>query len=181
MKNRRQFRLKTCLKTYNILKIVINAGIFYEVNINQWIECKQQLWFCLILVSSKWMGRTIQFTIWRYWLQSQFCCRKGLLANHTIDNIAWLFYLQMTRTFWLYYIAKLVELVETVFLVLQKKTDQITKIHIYHHILMPSVSLYILKYFAGLSIKSLFRSCKLIQFNICRRKFDLICIFKLWC
>ncbi|CAO1410406.1 unnamed protein product [Diamesa hyperborea] len=58
----------------------------------------------------------------------------------------------MTRTFWLYYIAKLVELVETVFLVLQKKTDQITKIHIYHHILMPSVSLYILKYFAGGSL-----------------------------
>ncbi|CAO1380041.1 unnamed protein product [Diamesa serratosioi] len=59
---------------------------------------------------------------------------------------------RMTRTFWLYYIAKLVELVETLFLVLQKKNDQITCVHIYHHVLMPTVSLFILKYNAGGSL-----------------------------
>ena len=134
----------------------------------------------MILVPSKWMGRTIQLTIWRYRLRSRSCCREGMLEHHTMDNISWFFYLQMTRTLWLYYIAKLVELLETVFLVLQKKTDQITKMHIYQHVLMPTLSLYIVKYFAGLCTKFQLQFCKLIQF-ICRRKFNLICIFKLWC
>ncbi|BET02505.1 elongation of very long chain fatty acids protein [Nesidiocoris tenuis] len=38
---------------------------------------------------------------------------------------------------WLYYITKFVELLDTIFFVLRKKNDQISKLHVYHHSIMP--------------------------------------------
>ncbi|XP_076462049.1 very long chain fatty acid elongase 7-like [Babylonia areolata] len=44
--------------------------------------------------------------------------------------------LRMARVCWLYYISKYVELADTVFFILRKKTRQITFLHVYHHATM---------------------------------------------
>lgn len=55
----------------------------------------------------------------------------------------------MAKAVWLYYIAKLTELLDTVFFVLRKKDRQISFLHMYHHTLMPICAFIGLKYFAG--------------------------------
>jgi hypothetical protein len=55
----------------------------------------------------------------------------------------------MARAVWLYYMAKVVELLDTVFFVLRKKTSQVSFLHVYHHSLMPVCAFVGVKYFAG--------------------------------
>ncbi|GJQ75481.1 hypothetical protein Trydic_g17568 [Trypoxylus dichotomus] len=45
--------------------------------------------------------------------------------------------MRMANAVWWYYIAKLTELLDTVFFVLRKKNNQITFLHVYHHFMMP--------------------------------------------
>uniref|UniRef100_A0A1I8NPT3 Elongation of very long chain fatty acids protein n=1 Tax=Stomoxys calcitrans TaxID=35570 RepID=A0A1I8NPT3_STOCA len=45
--------------------------------------------------------------------------------------------LRMARAVWLFYIAKITELLDTVFFVLRKKDRQISTLHLYHHTIMP--------------------------------------------
>ncbi|XP_072108677.1 elongation of very long chain fatty acids protein 7a isoform X2 [Mobula birostris] len=44
--------------------------------------------------------------------------------------------LRMAWTCWLFYISKLIELLDTVFFVLRKKSGQVTFLHVYHHTIM---------------------------------------------
>ncbi|XP_070195650.1 very long chain fatty acid elongase 4-like [Littorina saxatilis] len=44
--------------------------------------------------------------------------------------------LRMARVCWLYYISKYIELADTVFFILRKKSGQITFLHVYHHATM---------------------------------------------
>lgn len=55
----------------------------------------------------------------------------------------------MARAVWLYYIAKIIELLDTVFFVLRKKNSQVSFLHLYHHTLMPLCSFVGVKYLAG--------------------------------
>ncbi|XP_073837901.1 very long chain fatty acid elongase AAEL008004-like [Musca autumnalis] len=57
--------------------------------------------------------------------------------------------MRMARAVYLYYIAKLTELLDTVFFVLRKKDRQVTFLHLYHHTFMPIFSIYGVQYFAG--------------------------------
>lgn len=57
--------------------------------------------------------------------------------------------MRMARAVWLYYIAKITELLDTVFFVLRKKDRQISFLHMYHHTLMPVCAFIGVKYFAG--------------------------------
>ncbi|XP_068152942.1 very long chain fatty acid elongase AAEL008004 [Drosophila tropicalis] len=57
--------------------------------------------------------------------------------------------MRMARAVWLYYIAKITELLDTVFFVLRKKQRQISFLHLYHHTLMPVCAFIGVKYFAG--------------------------------
>ncbi|CAK9831892.1 Elongation of very long chain fatty acids protein [Anthophora retusa] len=45
--------------------------------------------------------------------------------------------MRMARAVHLYYMSKLIELLDTVFFVLRKKNRQISTLHVYHHTLMP--------------------------------------------
>lgn len=56
----------------------------------------------------------------------------------------------MARAVWLYYIAKLTELLDTVFFVLRKKERQVSFLHLYHHTMMPICAFIGVKYFAGM-------------------------------
>ncbi|KAL7016251.1 hypothetical protein ACKWTF_009976 [Chironomus riparius] len=57
--------------------------------------------------------------------------------------------IRMARAVWLYYMAKIVELLDTVFFVLRKKQSQVSFLHVYHHTLMPFCAFIGVKYFAG--------------------------------
>ncbi|CAB3228030.1 unnamed protein product [Arctia plantaginis] len=50
---------------------------------------------------------------------------------------------------WFYYIAKISELLDTVFFVLRKKLNQVSFLHVYHHTLMVLVIWFGVKYYAG--------------------------------
>jgi hypothetical protein len=56
---------------------------------------------------------------------------------------------QMARAVWIYYMAKIIELLDTVFFVLRKKTSQVSFLHVYHHTLMPICAFIGVKYLAG--------------------------------
>ncbi|KAJ8954320.1 hypothetical protein NQ318_005907 [Aromia moschata] len=57
--------------------------------------------------------------------------------------------LRVARGVYIYFLAKISELLDTVFFVLRKKDNQITFLHIYHHTVMPMVSWGATKYFPG--------------------------------
>ncbi|KAI9584430.1 elongation of very long chain fatty acids protein [Glossina fuscipes] len=66
-------------------------------------------------------------------------------VSYTTDPRA----MRMARAVWLYYIAKLTELLDTVFFVLRKKERQVSFLHLYHHTMMPICAFIGVKYFAG--------------------------------
>lgn len=66
-------------------------------------------------------------------------------VDYTTNSTA----LRMARAVWLYYMAKIVELLDTVFFVLRKKQSQVSFLHVYHHTLMPVCAFIGLKFFAG--------------------------------
>ncbi|XP_058054557.1 elongation of very long chain fatty acids protein 7 [Anopheles bellator] len=57
--------------------------------------------------------------------------------------------MRMARAVWMYYMCKVVELLDTVFFVLRKKQNQVSFLHVYHHTLMPICGFIGVKYFAG--------------------------------
>ena len=56
---------------------------------------------------------------------------------------------QEARGCYVYFIAKLTELLDTVFFVLRKKDNQVSFLHLYHHTVMPMISWGCTKYFPG--------------------------------
>ncbi|XP_065341293.1 very long chain fatty acid elongase 7-like [Cloeon dipterum] len=48
--------------------------------------------------------------------------------------------MRMARAVWLYFICKLVDLLDTVFFVLRKKNNQVSFLHLYHHVSMVGIS-----------------------------------------
>ncbi|XP_076618224.1 very long chain fatty acid elongase AAEL008004-like isoform X2 [Colletes latitarsis] len=57
--------------------------------------------------------------------------------------------LRVARGVYVYFLAKISELLDTVFFVLRKKDSQITFLHLYHHTVMPMVSWGATKYYPG--------------------------------
>ncbi|XP_047992102.1 elongation of very long chain fatty acids protein 7-like isoform X1 [Leguminivora glycinivorella] len=52
----------------------------------------------------------------------------------------------MMRGVWIYFVAKITELLDTVFFVLRKKMNQVSFLHVYHHSLMVIATWFALKY-----------------------------------
>ncbi|XP_067008076.1 very long chain fatty acid elongase 7 [Anabrus simplex] len=57
--------------------------------------------------------------------------------------------LRMARAVWLYYMCKLIELLDTVFFVLRKKNNQVTGLHVWHHTLMPVTGWIAIRFLPG--------------------------------
>lgn len=75
------------------------------------------------------------------WLFS-FGCRFNPVRDRAIGEI-------VVRSAYWYTIAKLLDLLDTVFFVLRKKSNQITFLHIYHHTLTFTTSWIYVKYIPG--------------------------------
>ena len=58
--------------------------------------------------------------------RSTWCCSQNKIDYHSI--------LELCTTTWYFMILRLIELLETVIFVLRKKQNQITVLHVYHHI-----------------------------------------------
>ncbi|KAJ7988177.1 hypothetical protein DPEC_G00320900 [Dallia pectoralis] len=56
---------------------------------------------------------------------------------------------RMAWTCWLYYISKFIEMLDTIFFVLRKKTSQVTFLHVFHHSIMPFTWWFGVKFSAG--------------------------------
>lgn len=56
---------------------------------------------------------------------------------------------QVARGVYIYFLAKMTELLDTVFFVIRKKERQITFLHMYHHTVMPMISWGATKYYPG--------------------------------
>ncbi|KAJ0180130.1 hypothetical protein K1T71_004721 [Dendrolimus kikuchii] len=57
--------------------------------------------------------------------------------------------LRVARGVYIYFLAKMSELLDTVFFVIRKKERQITFLHMYHHTVMPMISWGVTKYYPG--------------------------------
>ncbi|CAG9860521.1 unnamed protein product [Phyllotreta striolata] len=89
------------------------------------------------------LKRTIQVYNFLQVLISAYLFYEGVVGGWTDYNLACQPVvtgekgLRMARAVWLYFICKLVELLDTVFFVLRKKFNQVSYLHLYHHTLMP--------------------------------------------
>lgn len=54
------------------------------------------------------------------------------LVDYSIDPLA----LRMANAMWWFFISKAIELLDTIFIILRKKSDQISFLHVYHHCTM---------------------------------------------
>ncbi|KOB51911.1 Elongation of very long chain fatty acids protein, partial [Operophtera brumata] len=57
--------------------------------------------------------------------------------------------MRVARGVYIYFLAKISELLDTVFFVIRKKERQITFLHLYHHTVMPMISWGATKYYPG--------------------------------
>uniref|UniRef100_A0A2L2Y3L6 Elongation of very long chain fatty acids protein n=1 Tax=Parasteatoda tepidariorum TaxID=114398 RepID=A0A2L2Y3L6_PARTP len=56
---------------------------------------------------------------------------------------------KMLEAFYVYYISKFIEFLDTIFFVLRKKNSQITFLHLFHHAIMPITTWHFVKYGCG--------------------------------
>ncbi|EEB10552.1 elongation of very long chain fatty acids protein, putative [Pediculus humanus corporis] len=78
------------------------------------------------------------------WLRDDFSFRcQPVIFEYTEPAM------REARGVYVYFIAKLTELLDTVFFVLRKKHNQISFLHMYHHTVMPMVSWGCVKYYPG--------------------------------
>nr|CAD7398518.1 unnamed protein product [Timema cristinae] len=76
---------------------------------------------------------------------------KKIIAAYNIFQVvanAYLFY-GLAGMVWKIYILKIVDLLDTIFFVLRKKSNQVTFLHMYHHVSTIALSLLGAKYFPG--------------------------------
>ncbi|XP_055694546.1 elongation of very long chain fatty acids protein 4-like [Lutzomyia longipalpis] len=69
-----------------------------------------------------------------------FCSPKIQIAND--PNVY-----RLATAIWLYYITKYIEMLDSLFFVLRKKTNQLSFLHVYHHTTMVGYSLLIVKWY----------------------------------
>ncbi|EZA48151.1 Elongation of very long chain fatty acids protein [Ooceraea biroi] len=119
MKKRQPFKLDRILQIYNILQIMISLFIFAEFS--NYLFQAVRIWF---------------FTHY------SFICQPVDYSN-TPEAI------RITRDVWLYFMNKLFDLLDTVFFVLKKKQNQMSFLHIYHHVGIVICAWFTVKYLPG--------------------------------
>ncbi|CAH1395683.1 unnamed protein product [Nezara viridula] len=95
-------------------------------------------------------GIQVYVSVWLFWEGIDMAWRYKF--NFVCEPVDWSENeesMRVARGFYLFYLAKISELADTVFFVLRKKYNQITFLHLYHHTGMPLISWSAVKYFPG--------------------------------
>uniref|UniRef100_T1GSR3 Elongation of very long chain fatty acids protein n=1 Tax=Megaselia scalaris TaxID=36166 RepID=T1GSR3_MEGSC len=131
MRDRKPFELKTTMIVYNIFQVVLSYVLFHEGYHGGWGFGKHQYSYTCQPVTYGTDSTSMRFALKKFIL-----CRK-------------LYHPENGQSSLVVYIAKITELLDTVFFVLRKKDRQISFLHMYHHTLMPVCAFIGVKYFAG--------------------------------
>lgn len=150
MRDRKPFQLKHVMICYNALQVVL---CFYIVSmVRYWLMQKGRK-MTLTMIDFLQM-RLVEDPF--KWLFS-FGCRYTPGRDRYLAVLVW-------QGSYLYMIAKLLDLLDTIFFVLRKKDSQISFLHIYHHTVTFTFSWYYLKYLPGKEFFYLFKSTIKLNF-----------------
>lgn len=122
MRNRPAFRLRTLINCYNLLQIVWNSYVAYYVSLLPHVGI--QCYFIIV---------NLPYTQIFYWTLAQgdisLSCQSSVIDGSQRQR-------HIAIATYLYFMAKVIDLMDTLFFVLAKKNDHVTFLHIYHHALM---------------------------------------------
>lgn len=162
MANRKPYKLEKLLIIYNFIQVLVSCYLFFEVNkllfydyiYNRKIKCVL-FWKKKIAGHGRGLVNTIQLAM----SASRFFRIQGSNAGKRVYNTAivqtvlkinnYFCLNQEARGVYIYFLAKISELLDTVFFVLRKKDRQISFLHLYHHTVMPMISWGATKYYPG--------------------------------
>lgn len=128
MEKRRPYNIERILLIYNAIQVMANSGIFVYVSIIEEFHI------------SNWDGNCGEFgeniLIWFQVLYqlSVFSEREINFWCEEIDFSDSFLGIRSAQTSYCYYLVKLLDLLDTVFFVLRKRTRQISFLHVYHHV-----------------------------------------------
>lgn len=141
MKNRKPYNLKTFIQWYNIFQIIANAYLVQQNISAGWFS--EISVFCEMPDYSYKPGpvKVKYILISPSLLPSN--TRYNYIHINSCNSLA-----QIAYTMWLTTMLKLIDLAETVVFVLRKKQEQISFLHVYHHVSTILLLWFMTKYYA---------------------------------
>lgn len=146
MEKRKPYNLKGLLAVYNLVQVFACAFLIHGVSnrINYCLFNSLQKKNVILLFSINNLTIFFSFKILKTdnsFLQFWKC--------HSVDYRSEPKALTILTYTYLTFLLKLVELVETVFFVLRKKNNQVSKLHVYHHVSTATLGWIMVKYNGG--------------------------------
>ncbi|KAJ4442275.1 hypothetical protein ANN_12142, partial [Periplaneta americana] len=162
MQHRKPYDLTNTLILYNMLQVFVSVYLFYEIPIIG-VTLSRVKNFTVAISAQHAKIEETRLSIFRMPSKQLIYC-KCLFLYQGLDA-AWLRKyswqcqpvdfsnspeaMRVARGVYIYFLAKISELLDTVFFVLRKKEKQITFLHMYHHTVMPMISWGCTKYYPG--------------------------------
>lgn len=137
-----------CVVYYRIIRY---EGLEFMKNRNPW----NMLFF--VRFYNAFQVVACSFFIWKFY-QLGFSLKSAFTSCNNFDSR---FYQEVVNTFWWFMLLRLSEFVETIMFVLRKKNNQISTLHIFHHVAVVSISYLFFKYafhmviFTGVMVNSM--------------------------
>lgn len=128
MSDRQPYSLKSVLIAYNFGLVLLNLWIFIDGGRFGWFG--HYSWTCATCDktdSRENLGVSLRFLSCHF--QTNASCTHLLLYS--------LLFYKMANICWWFFFSKFIELFDTVFFILRKKTNQISTLHVVHHALLP--------------------------------------------
>ncbi|XP_072744134.1 very long chain fatty acid elongase 4-like [Anoplolepis gracilipes] len=98
MKNRQPYSLKTFIKLYNIIQIVLNAWLVYD------------------------------------YIDAELFTNTSLMCPVVLDYSYNYTTMRLRNWLWYFFLLKILDYVETGVFILRKKNNQVSRLHLYHHV-----------------------------------------------
>jgi hypothetical protein len=118
MRHREAFHIPTViLFTYNMALVVLSAYIVEEVNIL--IKNFLYLFICFLY----------KVVVGVYRSQYNVFCQRMIVSYDKNE-------MKITNALWYYYFSKVIEFLDTIFMIVRKRYTQITFLHVFHHATM---------------------------------------------
>jgi elongation of very long chain fatty acids protein 4 len=84
--------------------------------------------FVMVIVSTY---MSIEFFLTSFLMGYSYSC-QGVDWSYSTDPLS----MRLVNISWLFFLSKVIELADTVFFILRKKNNQVTFLHVYHHVTM---------------------------------------------